>query len=67
MREWKTIKEYEEIKFEIFNGIAKITINRPRYYNAFTPDTNKEMLDAMVYCRECQDVRVVIFTRETRR
>jgi naphthoate synthase len=64
MREWKTIKEYEEIKFDFFNGIAKITINRPRFYNAFTPDTNKEMIDAMVLCREDPDIRVVIFTGE---
>lgn len=36
-REWKTIKEYQDILFEFYNGIAKITINRPRYRNAFTP------------------------------
>ena len=46
-REWKTIKEYEDIKFEFFEGIAKITINRPEVYNAFRPQTNFEMLDAM--------------------
>ncbi|MGL1932756.1 MAG: 1,4-dihydroxy-2-naphthoyl-CoA synthase [Desulfotalea sp.] len=64
MRQWETIKEYEEIKFELYKGIAKITINRPRFYNAFTPDTNKEMIDAMVLCRESEDVRVIIFTGE---
>lgn len=63
-REWTTIKEYEEIKYEFFEGIAKITINRPRYHNAFTPDTTKEMCDAMVQCREDQDVSVVILTGE---
>lgn len=46
-REWKSIKEYEDIKFEFFEGIAKITINRPEVYNAFRPQTNFEMLDAM--------------------
>ena len=34
MRKWQTIKEYEDIKFDFFEGIAKITINRPRVYNA---------------------------------
>ena len=54
-REWKTIKEYEDIKFEFFEGIAKITINRPEVYNAFRPQTNFEMLDAMSICRERSD------------
>ncbi|WP_346853940.1 1,4-dihydroxy-2-naphthoyl-CoA synthase [uncultured Draconibacterium sp.] len=61
-REWQTIKEYEQIKFEYFEGIGKITINRPRYYNAFTPDTTKEMCDAMVICRENPDISVVVLT-----
>ena len=61
-REWATIKEYKDIKFEFFNGIAKITINRPEVYNAFRPETNFEMLEAMAYCRENPDVFVVVFT-----
>jgi len=63
-RAWKSIKEYEEIKFDYFEGIAKITINRPRYYNAFTPDTTREMNDALLIAREMTDVRVVILTGE---
>lgn len=61
-REWVTIKEYDEILFEYFEGIAKITINRPRYYNAFTPKTNIEMIDAMDICREHQDIYCVVLT-----
>ncbi|MBO5131621.1 MAG: 1,4-dihydroxy-2-naphthoyl-CoA synthase [Paludibacteraceae bacterium] len=61
-REWKTIKEYKEILFDYYNGIARITINRPRYRNAFTPTTTAEMSDALTYCRECEDIYVVIFT-----
>jgi len=63
-RNWETIKEYEEIKFDFFEGIAKITINRPRFYNAFTPTTTTEMSDAMLICREDQKISVVIFTGE---
>jgi naphthoate synthase len=61
-REWVTIKEYEEILFEYYNGIAKISINRPRYHNAFTPKTNMEMIDAMDICREHQDIYCVVLT-----
>ena len=38
-RQWKTIKKYEDIKFDFFEGIAKITINRPEVRNAFRPKT----------------------------
>ncbi len=62
MRNWSTIKEYTDIKFEFFEGIGKITINRPEVYNAFRPETNMDMLDAMEICRERQDIRVVVFT-----
>ena len=30
-RQWETLKEYDEIKYEFFEGIAKVTINRPKY------------------------------------
>jgi naphthoate synthase len=61
-RNWTPIKAYEEIKFDFFEGIARITINRPRFRNAFTPDTTREMCDAMTVCRENQDICVVILT-----
>ena len=61
-REWTTIKTYQDILFEFYNGIAKITINRPRYRNAFTPDTTKELSDAFYYCRDCRDINVVVLT-----
>lgn len=63
-RKWTTLKEYSEIKFEFFEGIAKITINRPRYRNAFTPDTTQQMIDAMVRCREDANISVVVLTGE---
>jgi naphthoate synthase len=59
---WTSIKSYEDIKFDFFDGIAKITINRPEVYNAFRPETNIEMMDAMDIARERQDVGVVVFT-----
>ena len=63
-REWKPIEgfNFEEILFEEYNHIAKVTINRPRYHNAFTPKTVWEMSQAFNYCREALDIRVVILT-----
>ncbi len=64
VREWKTIKEFTDIKFEFFEGIAKITINRPQVRNAFRPKTVMEMSEAMVICREMQEIGVVVLTGE---
>ena len=61
-REWKEIRKFEEILFEEYNGIAKITINRPRYRNAFTPRTTQELSEAFAICRELQRIRVVLLT-----
>jgi naphthoate synthase len=61
-RNWVPMREFEEIRFDFFEGIARITINRPRYRNAFTPDTVQEMCEAMTICRENPDIAVVILT-----
>ena len=65
-RIWKEIRKFEEILFEEYNGIAKITINRPQCRNAFTPLTTQEMSEAFGMCRELQRIRVVLLTRRTR-
>lgn len=61
---WETIKEYEDIKFTYFDGIAKISINRPEKHNAFRPQTVTEMIEAMAYCREQPAIEVIILTGE---
>ena len=61
-RIWTPIKEYTDILFDYFEGIARITINRPEVYNAFRPDTNQQILDALDICRNRQDIGVVVLT-----
>ncbi len=61
---WQTIREYDEIKFDFFEGIAKISINRPKKHNAFTPRTVKEMIDAMNICRDDENIQVIVLTGE---
>ena len=61
-RKWESIKEYSDILFEYFEGIGKITINRERYRNSFTPTTVMQLIDAFNICRERGDIRVVVLT-----
>jgi len=61
---WQSIKEYKEILFQKFDGIARISINRPHVHNAFTPLTVKEMIDAMNVCRDDAEIRVIVLTGE---
>ncbi len=62
---WKTIRSYEDIRFEgSGDGIAKITIARPEVRNAFRPKTLFELIDAFARAREDSTVGVVLFTGE---
>jgi naphthoate synthase len=61
---WKQIKSYQEILFHQYKGIARISINRPKVHNAFTPLTVSEMIEAMNHCRDSEDVRVIVLTGE---
>jgi naphthoate synthase len=61
---WKPIKEYKEILFQQYGGIAKISINRPHKHNAFTPLTVQEMSEAMELARQDTSVGVIILTGE---
>ena len=61
-RKWNKLKDFEEILFEEYNKIAKITINRERYRNAFTPRTTWEISQALNICREDPGIRVVLLT-----
>lgn len=61
---WQQVREYKEILFHRYNGIARISINRPEVHNAFTPLTVKEMISAMELCREDANIGVVVLTGE---
>lgn len=61
---WEKIKDFEEIIFSQYKGIAKISINRPHKHNAFTPQTVKEMSEAMEYARQEPSIGAIILTGE---
>lgn len=58
--QWKTVKTYEDILYESYNHIAKITINRPEVRNAFRPKTVFELIDAFSRARDDSDIGVIV-------
>ena len=62
--EWNELGKYTDIKYAKFDGIAKITINRPEVRNAFRPQTVVEMMAALEEARNDDKVGVIILTGE---
>jgi naphthoate synthase len=60
--DWKRVKDYKDILYEKWNGIAKITINRPEKRNAFRPQTVFEMFEAFCDAREDQSIGAILLT-----
>ena len=62
--DWQPGHDYEDIRYELADGIAKITIDRPEVRNAFRPETVIELSDAFNRAREDTSVGVIILTGE---
>ena len=54
--------DYEDIIFEKADGIATITINRPKVYNAFRAQTVVELIDAFQDAGWDKDIGVIVLT-----
>ena len=55
-------EKFIDIIYEVGEGIAKITINRPEVRNAFRPETLAELQEAFSLARDDESVGVIIFT-----
>ncbi len=55
-------EKFADIIYEIADGMAKITINRPQVRNAFRPETLIELQEAFSLARDDESVGVIIFT-----
>jgi enoyl-CoA hydratase/carnithine racemase len=53
---------YEQIRYDVADGILTITLNRPEKLNAVTPTMLSELLDAFARADADDDVRAVIVT-----
>src|SRR5919197_799325 len=61
---WRKVRDFQDIKYEHFEGIAKITINRPEVRNAFRPQTIFELQEAFADVRDDPSLGVVLLTGE---
>ena len=57
-------ERFKDIKYQVAEGMAKISINRPEVRNAFRPQTIIELQSAFSLARDNQEVGVIIFTGE---
>ena len=62
--DWQAQGEYEDIRYETADGIAKITIARPEVRNAFRPQTLVEVDRALQLARNDGSVGVIVLTGE---
>lgn len=53
---------YNTILFEVTEGIARITLNRPDRYNAFNEEMSAEFIDALKTCGKDAAIRAVVIT-----
>jgi 2-(1,2-epoxy-1,2-dihydrophenyl)acetyl-CoA isomerase len=53
---------YENIKFDIADGIATLTLNRPDKLNSFTQAMHLEVREALAQLRADKSVRVLVLT-----
>jgi naphthoate synthase len=60
--QWERRGEYGDIIYEVAEGIARITINRPEVRNAFRPQTLFELSRAFEQARDDLTVGVIVLT-----
>jgi naphthoate synthase len=63
--EWKVGEggeNFVDVVYQIAEGMAKITINRPHVRNAFRPQTIIELQSAFSLARDAEEVGVIILT-----
>jgi naphthoate synthase len=60
--EWQRSGDFTDITYDVAEGIAKITINRPEKRNAFRPQTLFELERAFGLARDDDEVGVIILT-----
>ena len=60
------MSQYKDILYDVRDAVARITINRPEKYNAFTAETCEELIDALRRAGWDKSVAVIVLARRRR-
>ena len=53
---------YENLELSIADGVARLTVNRPKVMNALDAETLGEMADVFEHCQQNESVRALVVT-----
>ena len=61
---WTTVREFSDITYKKYQGVARIAFNRPELRNAFRPQTTTELIEAFQDANEDHSIGVVLLSAE---
>jgi enoyl-CoA hydratase/carnithine racemase len=56
------VAEYEQLLYQVSDGVATVTLNRPEQRNALSARLLEELVDAVLRVRDDDEVRVLVLT-----
>ena len=62
--QWKTVREFSDITYKKYQGVARIAFNRPELRNAFRPQTTTELIEAFQDANEDHSIGVILLSAE---
>ena len=54
--------DYSTLLFDVQDGVAHITFNRPDAYNSLNSQMSKDLMHAMIHCDETPEIRAVLLS-----
>jgi naphthoate synthase len=61
---WEIVKDYEDITYSRYDGVARVAFNRPEIRNAFRPKTVFELYEALSHAHQDPTTGVILLTGE---
>ena len=62
--QWTTVREFSDITYKKYQGVARIAFNRPELRNAFRPQTTTELIEAFQDANEDHSIGVILLSAE---